>query len=368
MTSGAQARFDVRPEPGGGSCLVLQGTFDVRTTGAIWDGAMDAAARPAPVVVDASGVEQVDGTGLGLLVELRRRGVSEVRGLAPRFQALFDLFPKKPAPPPEPPPPASLAEDVGRGTSSFVQDLVRQAAFVGELTACLFGALRRPSSVRWLDVLRTAEAAGVNALPIVAFVGLLVGVILAFQSAVPLRQFGAEVFVSELVTVAVLRELGPLMTAILVAGRSGSAFAAELGTMKVNEEVDALVTMGLAPVRFLAVPRVIAAVAVMPVLTLFFDLMAMTGGAIVVGAFGYPPATFLRHAATVISVPVLAMSLAKTLVFGLVVAGVGCQRGLDAGAGATSVGASATRSVVAGILLTIVVDGVFAGIFFALDL
>jgi phospholipid/cholesterol/gamma-HCH transport system permease protein len=368
MTSGAQARLDIRPEPGGGSSLVLQGRFDVHSTGQVWAAAMEAVGRPAPVVVDASAVEHCDGTGMGLLVELRRRGASEIRGLAPRFQALLDLFPKAPATPAAPPPPASLAEDVGRGVSHVFSDLVRQAAFVGELTAELGRALRRPGSVRWMDVLRTAEAAGVNALPIVAFVGLLVGVILAFQSAVPLRQFGAEVFVSELVTVAVLRELGPLMTAILVAGRSGSAFAAELGTMKVNEEVDALVTMGLAPVRFLALPRVIAAVAVMPVLTLFFDLMSMTGGAIVVGAFGYPPATFLRHAASVISVPVLAMSLLKTLVFGLVVAGVGCQRGLETGTGATAVGASATRSVVAGILLTILVDGIFAGIFFALDL
>lgn len=353
-----QARLDVRP-----GVLSFSGRLDVHSAGELWAQAMSAVAA-GPVVVDASGLEHCDGTGLGLLVELRRRGASEIRGLPEKLQSLLDLFPKNPAPPPPPPPRTSLREDVGRATAGVWADLVRQTAFIGELTAALW----RPRGLRWKDVWRTAEAAGVNALPIVAFVGLLVGFILAFQSAMPLRQFGAEVFVSELVTVAVVRELGPLMTAILLAGRSGSAFAAELGTMKVNEEVDALVTMGLRPVPFLAVPRVLAAVAVTPILTLFFDFMALAGAAIVVGSFGYPPATFLRHAATVATVPVLLLSLVKTLVFGLVVAGVGCQRGLETGTGATAVGASATRSVVAGILLAIVVDGLFAVAFFVLEI
>jgi phospholipid/cholesterol/gamma-HCH transport system permease protein len=346
--------------------LALSGTLDVHSTAELWASAMDAV--KGPVVVDASGVEHCDGTGIGLLVELRRRGASEVRGLPERFQALLDLFPKASAKTPEPPPPTSLPEDVGKAAATLLADLRSQVAFVGELTADLGRALRRPRSVRWLDVLRVAEAAGVNAVPIICFMGLLVGFILAFQSAVPLRQFGAEVFVSELVTVSVVRELGPLMTAILLAGRSGSAFAAEIGTMKVNEEVDALVTMGLSPARFLAVPRVLAALAVTPPLTLFFDLMAMTGGAIVVASFGYPPATFLRHAATVVTLPVLGMSVLKTFVFGLIVAGVGCHQGLRTGTGATAVGLSTTRAVVAGILLTIVADGVFAVMLYAMDM
>jgi phospholipid/cholesterol/gamma-HCH transport system permease protein len=356
-----QARLDLRP-----GVIALSGRLDVHSTAAVWASAMRAVT--GPVVVDASGIEHCDGTGIGLLLELRRRGASEVRGLPERFQSLLDLFPKTPAKAPEPVPPASLAEDVGRGTSNILSDLRKQVTFVGELTGALLHALRHPRSVRWLDVLRVTEAAGVNALPIVCFVGLLVGFILAFQSAVPLKQFGAEVFVSELVTVAVVRELGPLMTAILLAGRSGSAFAAELGTMKVNEEVDALVTMGLAPARFLAVPRVLAAMAVTPPLALFFDLTAMAGGAIVVGSFGYPPATFLRHAATVVTLPVLGVSVAKTFVFGLIVAGVGCHRGLETGTGATAVGLSTTRAVVAGILLTILADGIFAVMLYAMDL
>lgn len=355
------ARLELRP-----GVIALAGSLDVHSTAELWE-AVTAAVAPG-VVVDASGVEHCDGTGVGLLVELRRRGASDVRGLPKKFQTLLDLFPKTAAPPPPPTPPSSLPEDVGRAASKVWKDLWSQVAFIGELTASLGRVVRHPRNVRWLDVLRVTEAAGVNALPIVCFVGLLVGFILAFQSAVPLRQFGAEVFVSELVTVAVVRELGPLMTAILLAGRSGSAFAAELGTMKVNEEVDALVTMGLAPVRFLAVPRVLAAVLVTPPLTLFFDLMAMTGGAIVVGSFGYPPATFLRHAAAVVTLPVLGMSVLKTFAFGLIVAAVGCHRGLGTGTGATAVGLSTTRAVVAGILLTIVADGIFAVMLFAMDL
>src|SRR5258705_325002 len=132
--------------------------------------------------------------------------------------------------------------------------------------------------VRWRDVWLICEKVGADALPIVALISFLLGVILAFQSAIPMKKFGAEIFVADLIGLAMLRELGPLMTAILLAGRSGAAFAAEIGTMKVNQEVDALTTMGLDPVRFLVTPRVIAAVLMTPLLTLFADLVSLIGG------------------------------------------------------------------------------------------
>jgi phospholipid/cholesterol/gamma-HCH transport system permease protein len=198
--------------------------------------------------------------------------------------------------------------------------------------------------------------------------GLLIGLILAFQSATQLRMFGAEVFVTDLVAVSVIRELGPLMTAILLAGRSGAAFAAEIGTMKVNEEVDALTTMGMAPMRFLAVPRIIAGILMAPLLTIYFDLVALGGAAIVVGSFGHGLLTFVAHVKNALSLTMFVCGMIKTFAFGLIIAGVGCQRGLETGTGAVAVGLSTTRSVVAGILMTILADGVFAGIYFGLGI
>jgi phospholipid/cholesterol/gamma-HCH transport system permease protein len=208
----------------------------------------------------------------------------------------------------------------------------------------------------------------VNALPIISLMGFLIGLILAFQSASQLKIMGAEVFVADLVAVSVVRELGPLMTAILLAGRSGAAFAAELGTMKVNEEVDALTTMGLGPVRFLVVPRVLAGLLMAPLLTIYFDLVALVGGAAVVTSFGHGLVVYTHHVQNALTVTMFATGMIKTVAFGLIIAGVGCQRGLDTGTGAVAVGLSTTRSVVAGILLTILVDGVFSAVYYALGI
>ena len=156
-------------------------------------------------------------------------------------------------------------------------------------------AARHPRSVRWKDVWRICEQVGADALPIVALISFLLGMILAFQSAVPMKRFGAEIFVADLIGLSMLRELGPLMTAILLAGRSGAAFAAEIGTMRVNQEVDALTTMGLSPVRFLVTPRIIAAVLMTPLLVLFSDLVGMVGGAVTMQSFSIPIVTFLKE-------------------------------------------------------------------------
>jgi phospholipid/cholesterol/gamma-HCH transport system permease protein len=367
----AGARLDIREEPGG-ILFHLEGRLDSATTGAVWRQAFAAlqGARPGRLTIDAAGLDYCDGAGIGLLVELRnRRKDAEIRGLSDRFRALLDLFPPAEAAPLGPRPKAPpFAEEVGRATLAIVRDLGQQVAFVGELLSALGRAFLRPREVRWSDAIRAASFAGVNALPIISLMGFLIGLILAFQSAAQLKMVGAEVFVSDLVAVSVVRELGPLMTAILIAGRSGSAFAAELGTMKVNEEVDALETMGLAPVRFLVVPRVLAGVLVTPILTLYFDLLALAGGALVVGGFGYPLVTFAHHVHNALTVTMFVSGIAKTFVFGLIIAAVGCQRGLQTGTGAVAVGLSTTRSVVSGILLTILVDGAFAAAYYSVGI
>jgi phospholipid/cholesterol/gamma-HCH transport system permease protein len=370
MPSGAT--LDIQQQ-GDTLSFVLSGRLDSESTGSVWRAAFKALERATARLrtIDASRIDYCDGAGIGLLVELRRRGGPqvEIRGLAEQFRPLLDLFPPTPAEPihgkAQKP---SMPEEVGRATMAVLRDMGRQVTFIGELVSALGAALLRPGSIRWSDAIRVAEEAGVNALPIISLMGFLIGLILAFQSASQLKIMGAEVFVADLVAVSVVRELGPLMTAILLAGRSGAAFAAEIGTMKVNEEVDALTTMGLAPVRFLVVPRVLAGLVMGPLLTIYFNLVALVGGAVVVTSFGHGLVVFAHHVQNALTVTMFVSGMIKTVVFGLIIAGVGCQRGLQTGTGAVAVGLSTTRSVVAGILLTILVDGVFAAIYFALGI
>lgn len=367
------ASLDIRDQ-GGTLSFALKGRLDSESTGTVWREAFKALDKaPGKLkTLDASGIEYCDGAGIGLLVELRRRGGPqvEIRGLAEQFRPLLDLFPPTADTGPEDQAEEkpSLAEETGRATLAILKDLRLQVTFVGELLASLGRALFHWREIRWSDAIRVAEAAGVNALPIISLMGFLIGLILAFQSASQLKVVGAEVFVSDLVAVSVIRELGPLMTAILLAGRSGAAFAAELGTMKVNEEIDALATMGLAPVRFLVVPRVIAGVLMAPLLTIYFDLIALVAGAVVVASFGHPLITFVNHVRNALTVTMFVSGTVKAFAFGLIIAGVGCQRGLETGTGAVAVGISTTRSVVAGILLTILVDGLFAGVYYAMGI
>jgi phospholipid/cholesterol/gamma-HCH transport system permease protein len=185
---------------------------------------------------------------------------------------------------------------------------------------------------------------------------------------VPMHQFGAEIYVADLVALSMLRELGPLMTAIILAGRSGSAFAAELGTMKVNEEINALTTMGLDPVRFLVVTRVLAAVMMMPLLTVFSNLMGLVGGAVVFLSFDFPLVTYVQQVRGAVDLGDLLGGLAKAFVFGILVAAIGCLRGLQTKTGASAVGLSTTRAVVSGIVLIVLADGVFSVVFYYLGI
>jgi phospholipid/cholesterol/gamma-HCH transport system permease protein len=371
------AQLEFTAPEAGTPVLALAGRLDAASLGPIWAQARETISRnpDRPIVVDCSRVDYCDGTGIALLVELLRSerapeaGV-RVEGLQEGFQRLLDQY--DPAEFREPPPrqaaPGSLIERLGHAGRDWWQSLYDLIAFVGEAMTAIVAALRRPGSVRWIDALSVAEEAGVNALPIVALIGFLMGVILAFQSAIAMRQFGAEIFVADLVGLAMARELGPLMTAILLAGRSGAAFAAEIGTMKVNDEVNALSTMGLDPVRFLVVPRVLAAVAMTPLLSVFAVLIGLVGGAMVMQLFDIPFYTYYQEIVNRVKLNDLFGGLFKSVVFGVLVAGIGCLRGLQTRTGAAAVGLSATSAVVTGIVLIVAVDGVFAVIFYYLDI
>jgi phospholipid/cholesterol/gamma-HCH transport system permease protein len=244
---------------------------------------------------------------------------------------------------------------------AFVEDIARSITFGGSLISEVVLSILRPSSVRWGDVLLYMKKVGVDGLPILGLISFLLGLIIAFMSSLQLKQFGANMYVASLVAIAMVRELGPIMTAILVAGRSGSAFAAEIGTMKVNEEVDALVTMGFDPVRFLAIPKVFASILVVPLLTFFSDLFGILGG-MTVGVLGLDLTihTYAQQTSWALEVFDVVSGVVKSMVFAVLIAGIGCQRGFQASGGAEAVGNATTSAVVAGLFLIIVADSTFA--------
>ncbi len=355
--------------------LAIAGRLDADSTGGIWREStrLVAAARAVTVDLDAAAIDYCDGSGIALLIQLRRlqqknAGRLEIHGLRPEFQELLDDWAQGSAETGQSKTKVrvQLAEEIGRGAVQVWQDIHELIAFVGQLGLAMVKAARHPSTIRWRDTLLIAEEVGVNALPIVALLSFLVGVIMAFQAAVALRQFGAEIFVANMIGLSVLREMGPLMTAIILAGRSGSAFAAEIGTMKVREEIDALKTMGLEPVRFLVVPRVLAALAMTPVLTVFADLLGVMGGSVVMMSLGFPLITFFHQLQLAVSYGSLVGGLVKAFAFGILVAAIGCLRGLQTQSGASAVGLSTTHAVVSGIILIVITDGIFTVIYYYL--
>jgi len=357
--------------------MVVRGRLDAERCAAMWKDARRSLEklRPKRLTVDAAGVEYCDGAGAGFLFNLREyqkqaQGGFEIQGLQERIRRLLEMFD-----PGEPTPPRAREgklrkglEDVGGGVVAMVGDALALVAFTGELTASLVAVLPRPHKLRWKDAFLVMERVGCDAFAIVAVVSLLFGLILAFQAAIPLERFGAAIFVVDLVGIAVTRELGPLITAIILAGRTGSAFAAELGTMKVNEELNALDTMGLEPVQFLIVPRVIAAVVMTPLLVVLANFAAIAGGLVVMRSVGFTWVTLINQLEGAVSLGDVFGGLFKSLFFGMLVAGIGCLRGLETATGAQAVGVSATRAVVSGIFLILFADSIFAVAFHLLGI
>ncbi len=240
-------------------------------------------------------------------------------------------------------------------------------AYIGESVCAFGGIFFHPRRFRAGDFFLAFQRAAFDGFVITSGIGLLLGLILAFESAAALRMFGAEVYVSDLLAIGLFRELGPLVTAIVLAGRSGSAFAAEIGTMKVDEELDALSTMGLSPVRFLVPPRVAAAVLAMPVLTVFAELAGLAGGAGVLALTGVPVEVFVEHVTDSTSLFAVIFGLAKSALFGLAIGMIGCYAGMRAKSTADAVGVAATSAVVGGIVAIALVDGLLAVLCYICD-
>jgi phospholipid/cholesterol/gamma-HCH transport system permease protein len=297
----------------------------------------------------------------------RDRGAAfETEAMPADVQELLSQFSAaqaKEAPPPAKPPAGFLAA-VGYAGADVWRKFGELTQFVGEVTLSSLYLLRRPRKFRWGDCLEEIEKCGAMALPIVGLISLLVGLTLAYVAAVLLRQFGADIYVADFVGLVVVREMGPVMTAIVMAGRTGAAFAATLANMKTNEEVDALTTFGFRPVDFLVMPRMVALGLMMPLLVLYANALGIIGGLMVSATIlQIPPSAYWVEMLTAVDLSDLCSGLIKALTFGVIVGLSGCLRGLQSDRSAAGVGQAATSAVVTAILLIIVADSVYAVVF-----
>ena len=349
--------------------IVFHGELTSRALGPIWERAVAAAAREvgAALMIDLSGVDRLDSSGAALILTMERQHGQnvEVTGATERDLKLLAQM-RQALPPPTKTTSSSPVRKVA--SESFLKDWHLKIAFFGAVLQALASLPVNLRLLRRSDFAHLAQRAGAQALLLVLSLGFLIGMILAFQSAVPMRQFGADLYVADLVTIALCRELGPLLVAVILAGRTGSSYAAELGTMRVNDEISALSTMGINPLVMLVLPRIAAAVLVMPVLTVAMDAAGLLGMGSVLMAFGYPLSAVEAHI-TIASAPSdFIQGLLKGLVFAVAVAIIGCRAGLTAKGGPRAVGEAATAAVVGGIVATVLLDGLFAVILYRLHL
>ena len=336
---------------------------------------LDTARAPvSQVYFETSSLHSWDSSVLAFLVEAsalcRTRGVQLNRNNLPaglcRLLDLAEAVPEKKGARKEVVE-APFLERVGTMSIAVNGSLLEMLAFLGEMTLTFGRLFRMKVRFRAIDLLLLIQQSGAQALPIVTLISFLVGVILAFVGAVQLKQFGAQIYVADLVGIAMVREMGAMMTGIIMAGRTGAAFAAQLGTMKVTQEIDAFTTMGFSALEFLVLPRVIALVLMMPLLCLYSDLIGVLGGAAIgVGMLNLSWMTYFRETAAAISLADVFGGVFKASVYGVLIALSGCLRGMQCGNSSSAVGDAATSAVVTGIVAIVVACGILAVVFYVL--
>ncbi|MDG2046680.1 MAG: ABC transporter permease [Halioglobus sp.] len=253
----------------------------------------------------------------------------------------------------------NLGQLLGKVTRNMRESL----SFTGEVTIALSRLIRGKANTRFTDFWSFCWQAGPNAFAIITLTSILVGMILGYLGAVQLKQFGAEIYVANLVVIGMLREMGVLMTAVVMAGRTGAAYAAQLGTMQTNEEIDAITTMGISPIEFLVLPRMLALIVIMPLLTIYADLLGIVGGGIVAGGLGVSPIQYMVQGESALSFTQISVGLIKALVFAVLIAVAGCRAGINSGRSSAAVGRAATNAVVTAIVYLIVADAAINIIF-----
>ncbi len=366
MTNTATLHISTGPDA---LALTLRGVLNLATTPDI----LARLARipcPLPKLIraDLSDVTRMDDCGALIVMELSRMtgtagGRLDLEGVPDHVRDLLAFL--RLDTPPEPgirrrPRPGFLTR-FGEKTMHVVDQSASHVSFVGEATVTLASLLRHPGRLRLGDTVMYMQQVGVDALPIVGLISFLLGLIMAFMSAVQLQQFGANIYVASLVALSMVRELGPIMTAIIVAGRSGSAFAAEIGTMKVSEEVDALITMGFKPAMFLVAPKIIASALVVPLLAVFSNLFAIAGGLLIgVTTLDLTVNAYMTQTMNTLSIFDINWGIFKSVIFAVLISTVGCFKGYQVRGGAASVGQATTSAVVSSIFLVILTDSILA--------
>jgi phospholipid/cholesterol/gamma-HCH transport system permease protein len=353
--------------------IALEGPWRLHGETPRWDSVLGAA-RPARVRLSADGVTQWDTSLVVFLGEAMRwcdaAGIpcdtaplpEKMRQLSGQFEASMrtaghDEHAR------------SLVVEVGLATREASRNVKDFLHFVGECSIDTARLVTGRVGLRWNDCLNEMQKCGAMALPIVSLISFLVGVTLAYSGAIVLKRFGGEIWVADLIGVAMTREMGALMAAIVLSGRTGAAFAAEIGSMKANEEIDALSTLGISPVRFLVIPRVIALGLMMPLLAMYANCLGILGGmAVAYATLGIPPAAYWVEMLTIVDMSDVMVGIIKAVVFGLIVGLSGCLRGLQSERNASGVGHAATSAVVTAILLIIVADAIFAVLFNAIGI
>jgi phospholipid/cholesterol/gamma-HCH transport system permease protein len=337
-----------------------------------------AEADGAAARIDLAALDALDTAGAWLLHQLERNLESlgwrvELVGLRDGHAALLAEIGRLQAPPPAPVaeinPFVRVLANLGRNTLAAGAEAARLLSFYGQTVLTLARVLLRPSRLRLTSLTHHLEQTCVNALPVVGLISFLIGIVMAYQGADQLRRFGAEIFTVDLLAISALREIGILLTAVVVAGRSGSAFTAQIGMMKVNEEIDALRTLGLDPLEVLVLPRLLALMIALPLLAFFADIMALFGGGVMCAfVLDISPDQYINRLSEAIWPRTFWVGIVKAPVFAFVIAMVGCYEGLTVDGSAESVGRKTTLSVVVAIFLVIVCDAIFSIVFSSLGI
>lgn len=375
-TRSGEPSFQVeREDAGRGTRLIFRGRLVFADATPLWDALREVLRlikKRERIDLDMQQVEFLDGGAMALLAHFRseiyrRGGRAEFVHANDAAQEVIRLYRgDQPVKRRKKQKPQSAIEQIGRATTSLLGEFQVMLGFLGQLLVAMVGVLREPKSLNLRDLLPTMERTGADAVPIVVLINFLVGLVMAFQASVQLKRFGAQILVADLIGISVTRELGPLMTAIVVCGRSGAAFAAELGSMKVNEEVDALRTMGLGPMRYLVVPRLLAMVLVMPLLSLFADAMGLLGGLVVaVTSLELTATAYWNEIQKAVKAWDVTSGLLKSVLFAAAITLIACQQGLATEGGAEGVGRRTTSAVVTTLFALIVIDALFT-VFFRL--
>ena len=353
---------------GDGDRFALKGTLDIRTIAE----ARESLKRRKLGAIDLRDLTGLDTPGALFLCGLRDKGVT-LTGIRPEHEAVLDLIAGLDLKPLLKPKTVSRARQlimqVGKGAEAAWHETLDVIAFVGRAASVTRHALMHPRSLRLASISRHVAETGINALPIIGLMAIMISVVIGYQGVAQLRAYGGEDFTINLVAVSVLREMAVLSTAIMVAGRSGSAFTAEIGVMKAREEIDALETMGLVPMEVLVVPRLIALIITLPLLTFFADMMGLVGGALIsISLLDVSPLQYLERIRQAADGSDFVVGLFKAPIFAFFIGVIGCMHGLRVQGSAEIVGRETTRSVVKAIFLVIVLDALFSILFERLGL